>query len=397
MVRLSLGSLVKILVLYSCRVRAWKIGDFGLTAEGSSKQVQITRYSRGTPSYRAPELIMDEENRTYNNKVDIWALGCILFEAIFRKKAFSSDFAICKYYLNHGFGQRLGLPFDTADGLLPDHPSKLFISNSIHHMLEIDDSRRPAARFLRNELDAIIDLGETRFLDRYQRDRATTFLEKAHQVEVQSTLSKEAIKAQAIVNLGVHIGAVIGKGNPTTPDQKDCPIQPLQEGEPTITFLPPELLEEIPWRPFVYSLEYMYMPRQVHKSISWLISDSGVRNRLYQEFVNAYLHETADRLSHSSPCYIDLWRSYIPSMAFGTNGSTALLNALVALAALQIAPRQADPEKGKERALGFYITALQNYRQTVGLIPAGGDITDASLATTLIFAQFEVQDLHQYD
>jgi serine/threonine protein kinase len=48
-----------IVVLYSGTVDTWKIADFGLTAEGTSKQARTTRYSMGTPCYRAPELMRE--------------------------------------------------------------------------------------------------------------------------------------------------------------------------------------------------------------------------------------------------------------------------------------------------------------------------------------------------
>ena len=160
-------------------------------------------------------------------------------------------------------------------------------------------------------------------------------------------------------------------------------------------YLPPELLQDIPMAPFVYSLQYMYMPPRVHDSISWLISDHETRNREYQELMDAYLRLTADRLSHSTPCYLDIWRSYIPSMAFGPNGSLALLNALVALAALHIAPLQSDHEKGRNRALGYYITALRHLHDSNNLIVERLD--DAILATSLLFAHYEVTIKFEYD
>ena len=134
------------------------------------------------------------------------------------------------------------------------------------------------------------------------------------------------------------------------------------------------------------------MPAKVHNSISWLISDHDSRNREYQELMHAYLHLTADRLADTSPAYIDIWRSYIPSMAFGTNGSLALLNALVSLAALHIAPLQTDVEKGKERAMGHYVTALHHYR---GINTSATQLNDAAFATSLIFAHYEVQKPHR--
>jgi serine/threonine protein kinase len=77
------------IVLYSSNGNLWKIADFGLTVEGTSKRAITTVYSRGTEGYRAPELLLD--NPKFSSKVDIWALGCILYELASGKKAFASD------------------------------------------------------------------------------------------------------------------------------------------------------------------------------------------------------------------------------------------------------------------------------------------------------------------
>jgi serine/threonine protein kinase len=79
-------------VLYSETDECWKITDFGTATEATSKHFNTTRYSRGTACYRAPELI--REDPKFNNKVDIWALGCILYELSTGCKLFSGDFAV---------------------------------------------------------------------------------------------------------------------------------------------------------------------------------------------------------------------------------------------------------------------------------------------------------------
>lgn len=64
------------------------MADFGLTCEGTSTRDIFTEFSHGTPGYRAPELV-DSDEHTFSNKVDIWALGCIPFELATGAKPFA--------------------------------------------------------------------------------------------------------------------------------------------------------------------------------------------------------------------------------------------------------------------------------------------------------------------
>ena len=57
--------------------------------------MRTTDFSRGTGGYRAPELI--KENSKYNNKVDIWALGCILYELVVGQTAFNNDWNLLEF------------------------------------------------------------------------------------------------------------------------------------------------------------------------------------------------------------------------------------------------------------------------------------------------------------
>ena len=53
-----------------------KVGDLGVSklVESSTLEVHGTRV--GTPLYLSPELI---KHKPYNYKVDVWALGCVLY------------------------------------------------------------------------------------------------------------------------------------------------------------------------------------------------------------------------------------------------------------------------------------------------------------------------------
>jgi hypothetical protein len=74
----------------------------------------------------------------YNNKVDIWALGCILYELVVGTKPFPSDIAVLEHYR---LMSSLNASFD--DTIDPDLATVL--SKSIHEMLQLDPSARPTA------------------------------------------------------------------------------------------------------------------------------------------------------------------------------------------------------------------------------------------------------------
>ena len=117
----------------------WKIADFGLTSTGTSKKLITTSAGRGKDSYRAPELLRDSEPGYYNNKSDMWSFGCIAFELLAGRKAFSNDFEVW----NYGVAKRN--PKMYFKGL--DDLAKYYLSG----LLEVDPEKRPSARALLKE------------------------------------------------------------------------------------------------------------------------------------------------------------------------------------------------------------------------------------------------------
>ncbi|VDL96350.1 unnamed protein product [Schistocephalus solidus] len=63
-----------------------KLGDFGI-AKVLNSTLDLARTCIGTPYYLSPEIC---ENKPYNNKSDIWALGCVLYELTTLKHAFDA-------------------------------------------------------------------------------------------------------------------------------------------------------------------------------------------------------------------------------------------------------------------------------------------------------------------
>ncbi|CAH6787116.1 Nek5 [Phodopus roborovskii] len=64
-----------------------KLGDFG-TARTLNNSMELAQTCVGTPYYLSPEIC---QNRPYNNKTDIWSLGCVLYELCTLKHPFESN------------------------------------------------------------------------------------------------------------------------------------------------------------------------------------------------------------------------------------------------------------------------------------------------------------------
>ena len=117
--------------------------------EGTARRAHTSAYARGTSGYRAPELVKDFH---YTNKVDIWALGCILYELVFRKKTFDNDMAVLSYALSK---QELKIPagplgFHPSDqrelSVIPSPDKSL--NSILSEMLALDPLKWPTAQRL---------------------------------------------------------------------------------------------------------------------------------------------------------------------------------------------------------------------------------------------------------
>ena len=67
-----------------------KLGDFGIAKimdHGGSGVDGLARTCIGTPYYLSPEAW---ENKPYDSKSDLWAMGCVLYELATLKHAFEA-------------------------------------------------------------------------------------------------------------------------------------------------------------------------------------------------------------------------------------------------------------------------------------------------------------------
>jgi NIMA (never in mitosis gene a)-related kinase 1/4/5 len=108
-----------------------KIGDFGI-----SRVLQHTydcaQTAIGTPYYLSPEICQE---KPYNQKSDIWSLGCILYEMVTLRHAFDAS-------------SMKGLVVKILRGTYPSIPScySQSLKNLIDEMLEKDPKKRPSIK-----------------------------------------------------------------------------------------------------------------------------------------------------------------------------------------------------------------------------------------------------------
>ncbi|XP_001641201.2 STE20-like serine/threonine-protein kinase isoform X2 [Nematostella vectensis] len=133
-----------------------KIGDFGI-ARILDSTCDHARTTVGTPYYLSPEIC---QRQPYNNKSDIWALGCVLYELTTRTHPFTAD-------------NLTNLVVKILHGNYPPIPRFYgpLLEDLVAVMLKINPADRPSAKQL------IYVPGLTPYIDKYalvQRDRASS-------------------------------------------------------------------------------------------------------------------------------------------------------------------------------------------------------------------------------
>ena len=125
-----------------------------------SSTVHNTEDAFGTSGYRAPELLGPHPN--FSKKVDIWGLGCVLYELVFHEPPFRSDYKTREY----ATGVKLCFP---ESNLLVNPTGRRYFIQLIEELLHLDASIRPSAGGLLRKLDELENT-LTEPLDRHETE-----------------------------------------------------------------------------------------------------------------------------------------------------------------------------------------------------------------------------------
>src|ERR1700736_3080424 len=109
-----------------------------MTVEGSSKRAKTTKYRAGTASYRAPEILAMSPK--FTQKVDLWALGCIVYELVTCEKLFHGDHEIMRYAADERVLEMPIFPFSKSDNFC--------LLDLIRDLLSVDPNNRGSAEAL---------------------------------------------------------------------------------------------------------------------------------------------------------------------------------------------------------------------------------------------------------
>ena len=118
-----------------------KLGDFGVSKRILAQSTTTLHTPVSTQLYSAPEVIgldSNSETSNYTNSVDIWSLGCVIYELLTGTKLFALEGQVSRYF----FG-KCPFPEDKLKGLSP--PTDDIGISLLKSMLLIRPEDRPTA------------------------------------------------------------------------------------------------------------------------------------------------------------------------------------------------------------------------------------------------------------
>jgi serine/threonine-protein kinase len=128
-----------------------KVGDFGLARDMNLHRLTATGNTVGTCRYMAPEQVRGEDELT--GAVDLYALGCIMFEMLAGRSPFDGD-SVIEIFEHHLF-----TPAPRVDALVPKCPRAL--ADYIEMMMAKKPELRPVSAEQAAQTLAAIARGET--------------------------------------------------------------------------------------------------------------------------------------------------------------------------------------------------------------------------------------------
>lgn len=78
-------------ILYNPESEIVKLADFGIAKQGHLNPKCVTA-KIGALFYRAPELLLESDNSSIGFPIDLWGVGCLMFECATGMIAFQGEF-----------------------------------------------------------------------------------------------------------------------------------------------------------------------------------------------------------------------------------------------------------------------------------------------------------------
>lgn len=134
-----------------------KLCDFGLATELSTSTTLARTKGVGTPYYMSPELV---NNKRYDERSDIWSLGCIIYELAALRPPFDANNQVAlAVKINEGRFDRLPRCFSEE------------LMRAVAWMLRRDIDRRPKVEDLERLPSLVVPIREVKCLVREQEQQ----------------------------------------------------------------------------------------------------------------------------------------------------------------------------------------------------------------------------------
>jgi len=221
-----------------------KLGDFGVSKRILAEATTTFHTQVSTPVYSAPEVLgLDPNSQTsnYTNSVDIWSLGCVIYELLVGTKLFVSEFQLYRYFYGTW-------PFPEESLRVLSSPTNDTGISLLRTMLAIQPGGRPTATgALRNQWltgfrnddegsrddqDKGTQRGHRSTLSRNRKKRLATNNEPKERNERDAIIPEGTKRIPGGANFGANTGSKMG--DLTIPENSlDTSMMALSDTSPT--------------------------------------------------------------------------------------------------------------------------------------------------------------------